>query len=454
MKIECLVAEIGSTTTVVNAFRVGNDPAFLGRGVSVTTVDTDVTEGLQVAIEDLRENLGADEISYDEMFATSSAAGGLRMTVSGLVYEMTVRAAREAALNAGANIHLITAGDLEEDDIERIKDIRPNIILISGGTDYGEKRTAFGNLKKVEQLALNIPIIYAGNVENHYRIGKYFAKSAQKPYLSIVENVYPRVDHLNIHPLRKKIYETFEKHIIHAKGMQHVKEMVKQGIMPTPGAVMEGTMHLHEILGNVAVIDVGGATTDVHSITHPSEEFAPYSEGEAKEKRTVEGDLGVFLNHRKVMDHVGEQWFHKRLKKTPEDFEELLAGYAQIPSNDEERRFVKELARVCVFQALDRHIGDLRDVYTSGGRKVIPEGRDLTRIQSIVLTGGALVHLENTQDIVKEYLKNRPKKLVPKGGVRILKDHDYILASLGVLSLKHPEATATLLKHTLRIGED
>jgi len=454
MKIDCLVAEIGSTTTVVNAFRVKDEPAFLGRGVSVTTVGTDVTEGLRAAIEDLRKNLGADEISYDEMLATSSAAGGLRMTVSGLVYEMTVKAAREAALNAGANIHLVTAGDLDEDDIERIKDIKPNIILISGGTDYGEKRTAFENLKKIEKLALNIPIIYAGNVENHYRIRKHFATSSQKPYLSLVENVYPRVDYLNIHPLRKKIYETFEKHIVHAKGMKHVKEMVKEGIMPTPGAVMEGTMHLHELLGNLVVIDVGGATTDVHSVTHPSEEYAPYSEGESKEKRTVEGDLGVFLNHRKVIDHAGESWFQRRMGVTAEEFEELLADYSQIPATDRERSFVKELARVCVFQALDRHIGDLRDVYTSGGRKVIPEGRDLTQVQSVVLTGGALVHLENTGDIVKEYLTNRPKKLIPKGGVRILKDHDYIIASLGVLSLRHPEATTTLLKKTLRIGED
>ena len=110
MIIDVLVAEIGSTTTIVNAFNIHTDiPEFLGRGVANTTVDTDVNEGLQLAIEDLSAYLKVESVEYKEMFATSSAAGGLRMTVHGLVYEMTVRASKEAALNAGSNIHLVTA---------------------------------------------------------------------------------------------------------------------------------------------------------------------------------------------------------------------------------------------------------------------------------------------------------------------------------------------------------
>jgi len=114
INIDVLVAEIGSTTTLVNAFQIHNDnPEFLGRGVANTTVSSDVNEGLNKAIIDLSKNLGYDKITYDEMFASSSAAGGLRMTVHGLVYEMTVRASKEAALNAGANIHLVTAGKIK-----------------------------------------------------------------------------------------------------------------------------------------------------------------------------------------------------------------------------------------------------------------------------------------------------------------------------------------------------
>ncbi len=113
MKIDLLVAEIGSTTTVVNAFNLGSCPNFIGQGQSPTSVDKgDVNIGLKSAIDNLANNLNIDRIEYDELIATSSAAGGLRMTVHGLVYDMTVKAAKEAALGAGANIKYITAGRL------------------------------------------------------------------------------------------------------------------------------------------------------------------------------------------------------------------------------------------------------------------------------------------------------------------------------------------------------
>ena len=244
MKIDCLVAEIGSTTTVVNAFNLKDSVAFLGRGMHQTTVDTDVNIGLKNAIDNLKEVLDVDELTYNELFASSSAAGGLKITVHGLVYEMTAKAAKEAALNAGANIHLITANLLESDHIERIKEIQPNMIIIAGGTDYGEKEIAFQNLLTV--LPLNIPVIYTGNIANHDRI-----KKLNYPNLRIVENVYPRVDDFNIIPLRKAIYETFEENIVHAKGMQHIFSMVNGTIIPTPGAVMDSTLLLDELFDGV-----------------------------------------------------------------------------------------------------------------------------------------------------------------------------------------------------------
>ncbi len=446
-----LVAEIGRTTTLVNAFNINEKTMFLGSGVSNTTVDNDVNEGLDQAIKSLNQSLNQNKLEYDEMFASSSAAGGLKMTVSGLVYEMTVRAAKEAALNAGANIHLITAGDLTEDDIEQIKAINPNIILISGGTDYGEKNVAFNNLKKIENLNLNTPVIYAGNTDNHYRIKKHFHESDQKSYLKIVENVYPRVDFMNIHPLRKAIYETFESHIIKAKGMQNIKKLVNGSIMPTPGSVMESTMLLYGLIGNVFVIDVGGATTDVHSITEPSEEYRAFSEGEAKEKRTVEGDLGVFVNHLNVIEKIGRKHLAKRLDISLDELQTLIDEYTYKPLTSLARKLVYQLTKYCVFQALDRHVGDLKTVYTTNGMKVIPEGRDLTQIQSVVLTGGALINLDETENIIREYIKTRPKKMIPQHEIKIYKDHDYLMSSLGVLSLKYKQASETLLKKSLRI---
>ncbi|MBS3994980.1 MAG: glutamate mutase L, partial [Alkaliphilus sp.] len=142
MKIDVLVAEIGSTTTVVNAFSNINTPfpKFSGQGQAPTTVlEGDVNIGLQGAMENLRKKLGLSDLDYDEMLATSSAAGGLKMTVHGLVYDMTVRAAKEAALGAGAIIHHVTGGKLRKRDLNTIENIKPNLILIAGGVDFGER---------------------------------------------------------------------------------------------------------------------------------------------------------------------------------------------------------------------------------------------------------------------------------------------------------------------------
>ncbi len=450
MKVDVLVAEIGSTTTVVNAFMYNPDPAFIGRGVANTTVDTDVREGLDQAVGNLETHVG-EPVCFEHMFATSSAAGGLRMTVSGLVYDMTVRAAEEAALNAGGNIRLITAGDLEQEDLKTIKNVKPNIVLVSGGTDYGDRRTAFNNIKKIESLKLDVPIVYAGNKENISRIKDYFEASDQLSQLTITENVYPRVDYMNIQPLRKIIYETFEANITKAKGMYHIKEKIDGPIMPTPGAVMESAMLLSKHLGNLMVIDVGGATTDVHSITDPREEYQAFMEGEPREKRTVEGDLGVFVNVQNVWENLDETAFMEKETIDAGTLQSLKEQYTYMPESDLQKTFVKALSRICVFKALDRHVGNLRKVYTSSGRKVIPEGRDVSRVKHIILTGGALVNLDNTESIIEEYIKTHQSRMMPGTDVKIHKDHDYIFAAAGVLSLKHEVEAMKLLFSSLRM---
>jgi uncharacterized protein (TIGR01319 family) len=242
MKADVLVAEIGSTTTVVNAFNGihTDNPEFIGQGQSPTTVlDGDVTIGLKGAIDDLKTNLGVTDFSYEELLATSSAAGGLKMTVHGLVYDMTAKAAKEAALGAGAIIHTVTAGKIRRTEINKIINIKPNIILIAGGLDYGERDTALENAEKIADLMLGIPVIYAGNIENQEEMREIFKDYNSKLY--IVENVYPKVDLLNVEPTRKVIQSVFEEHIIHAPGMTKVRELVTGPIIPTPGAVMEVT---------------------------------------------------------------------------------------------------------------------------------------------------------------------------------------------------------------------
>ena len=452
LNIDVLVAEIGSTTTIVNAFQIHRDnPIFLGRGVANTTVETDVNEGLNKAIEDLKCSLKVDDISYNEMFASSSAAGGLRMSVHGLVYEMTVRASKEAALNAGANIHLVTAGKISKKQLKKIVNIKPNIILIAGGTDYGESETALYNIAKVLDLGLKVPIIYAGNIENHDEVNEMFSNRKQNKYLKIVENVYPRVDYLNILPLRKVIYQTFEENIVYAKGMNHIFEMVNQKIMPTPGSVMESTMNLFDYFGNLLTIDVGGATTDVHSIAVPSDDFKEFLEGEPLSKRTVEGDLGVFVNYKNVLNMFEKSELLSLLQCDEVQLNELIDSYSFIPKTKLQKKLVYELTKKCTHIALDRHVGDLKKVFTTSGQKIIPEGKDLTQIEKIIFTGGALVNLENTEKIYYDFVKNNQTKMLPTKNIEIFRDYDYIMASIGVLSLKYPIESMKLLKKSLRI---
>ena len=157
------------------------------------------------------------------------------MTVHGLVYDMTAKAAKEAALGAGAIIHDVTAGRLRRTDLKRIRDINPNLILIAGGVDYGERDTALDNAEKIAAMGLNVPVIYAGNIENQDEMRLIFEETGQELY--IVDNVYPQIDELNVEPCRKVIQDAFEDNITHAPGMEHVRDMVNGPIIPTPGAV-------------------------------------------------------------------------------------------------------------------------------------------------------------------------------------------------------------------------
>lgn len=453
MKIDILVAEIGSTTTVVNAFdQLESAPKFIGQGQAPTTVsEGDVNIGLKGAIKDLAINLQVDRVEYKDLIATSSAAGGLRMSVHGLVYDMTVRAAKEAALGAGANIKYITAGKLRETDLEKIKKINPNIILLAGGVDYGERDTALFNGKLIAKLDLDIPVIYAGNVENHDEIKKMFKNTKSELY--IIENVYPKIDELNIEPTRKIIQEVFEKHIVHAPGMTKVRDMVTGPIMPTPGAVMDASQLLYEDIGDLLTLDVGGATTDVHSVTEGSEEISRMLiSPEPVAKRTVEGDLGVYVNMENIVKGIGKEEIGEDLGISMKEVENLMANHKPIPIGEKEKQFVELLATYAVITAVKRHGGKLRHLYGPDGKKTVAEGKDLTHVKYIIGTGGPLTRLKSNKNIMRKIpFSNKGLELLPTAEAEVLIDNNYIMASLGVLSKENKEAALILLKKSLSI---
>ena len=453
MHIDVLVAEIGSTTTLVNAFTGihGGEPRFAGQGCAPTSVLAgDVRVGLAGATDDLKKNMGWDTLTYGEMLATSSAAGGLRMCVHGLVYDMTVRAAQAAALGAGAIIKLATAGKLSSYDLEDIAAVEPNLILLAGGTDYGERETALFNAKAIAESGIRAPVIYAGNVQNQRAVQDLFEKAGIP--CSMTENVYPKLDKLNIEPARKIIHAVFETHIIKAPGMEHIRDMVTGSIIPTPGAVMEASQLLYNDIGDLVTVDIGGATTDVHSVTGGSAEIAILQTSpEPFAKRTVEGDLGLYINAKNVVEMIGEDTLRNELKI---DIGAVMAAYRPIPETEAQLILTERLCREAGVRAVERHAGQLRYLYTPSGRKTIAEGKDLTAVRTIVGTGGALTRLPHREQLLRAIADCNAAgmMLYPRPGeLRLLFDDEYIMASLGVLSKHYPQAALKLLRHSLAI---
>jgi hypothetical protein len=429
-----LVAEIGSTTTSINAFidLDGDHPALAGQSQVLGTVQKgDVRKGLAKARARLEKEIGSTRGA--ELLAVSSAGGGLTVTVHGLVFEMTARAAREAALGAGAVVRMVTAGMLNRDDIKRVETIRPKLIFLAGGFDYGEERTVLENACQLAGLNCRAPVVYAGNVALQKRVAAVFARANRDVYL--LPNVYPGIDQLVVEPARSVLHRIFEERITEAPGMDRVREMVDGRIVPTPGALIMAAEALREEIGDLLVVDVGGATTDVYSVTEGSACLRDYSvDPEPLTKRTVEGDLGI---------HYNTDWFTARAMDNPPP---------ALPATGEERRVASLYAGAAAEEAVRRHAGSLKQFSTPTGNVEVIVGRDLTAVKCVVGTGGALTRLDHGMEILGE-IRHRSEDdplLLPESP-RLALDRHHVMASCGALMDRWPRAAMILLRRSLGI---
>jgi len=446
MRINLLFAEIGSTTTVLTAFHFGFKPKVIAQAEHWTTVNEgDVTIGIEKALKKMKEQLGED-ITWEKFAATSSAAGGLKMTVHGLVYDMTVRAAKEAALGAGAVIKYVTAGRMDEFHLKKVSSIQPKLILLAGGVDYGESETVIHNAKMLAKLDFDVPIVYAGNVAAAEYVEYILSNAGKKVY--ITENVYPRIDYLNVEPTRNVIKEVFAQHIIKAPGMEKIKSMVNYEIIPTPAAVMVTTELAYEHFGDCLTIDIGGATTDVDSVTDGTPEVQEMLVSpEPFAKRTVEGDLGLYVNAHNVIEMMGEE----NLRKQFDDYDELVKRVSPYPQSERDEYFISKLATFCVQQGLRRHAGNKKHLYTPTGRKTIAEGKDLTAVRVIFGTGGFLSRSKHAKEVLESLShlsKLHPMELLPPEDVKFFRDKNYIFAAIGLIASKIDREIARQLLET------
>jgi len=428
--IDALVAEIGSTTTVVSAFEglapdSEGPPRLLGQGVAPTSVlQGDVGIGVEAARAELEAATGP--LAPRITLATSSAAGGLRMTVHGLTRKMTAMAAREAALGAGGVVEYQTAGRLTEADLLRIDDADPTLVLLAGGVEGGDTDTVLFNAARLAELSIRPIVVYAGNSDVKAEVRTFLENSGFS--VRVTANVYPGVDELDILPARSVIHDAFEEHIVHAPGMERISEFVSGRILPTPGAVLIAAELLAGELGDLVVVDVGGATTDVHSVTDGSPEMRAIAiDPQPHSKRTVEGDLGTFVSARHVAQLVDEP--HRP---------ELLPP--AIPTTPAEIEVAVLLARTAAVAGVERHAGRLAHLYTPKGRQTVAKGRDLTACRLVIGTGGALTRLPGGESMLRAALAPAAgsDRLLPPADAVCALDRDYILACCGALSGSFP----------------
>ena len=273
----------------------------------------------------------------------------------------------------------------------------------------------------------------------------------------------PEFNVLNVEPARAAIRNVFIERIVHAKGIDKAAKRFDAVLMPTPAAVMDGAKLLAEGsdttpgLGNLIIVDVGGATTDVHSIGEgnpTSEGVVHYGLPEPYAKRTVEGDLGMRHNARAIVEAVGIDAFSAEVDLTPDAVEELLqkieGDVERIPDNQEETTFDTALASNAVARAMARHAGRIEIKQSVTGPVAVQYGKDLTATNTVIGTGGVLVHGSMPETILSAalYDSSASESLRPKNPDLMI-DSGYALYAVGLLAAVDKDAALRLAQNSL-----
>lgn len=449
-----LLIDFGSTYTKVTIVDLDTEE-ILGTARAGTTIETNIMDGLNAALAEIPVPVGG--WNFVRKLACSSAAGGLKMVASGLVKELTAEAARRAALGAGARVLEVFSYELTEQDLAKIIVLKPDILLLAGGTDGGNREVILKNAEMLSTLPISLPVVIAGNKVASAEAAEILSKR-HKPVV-VADNVMPELGVLAVESARIAIREVFLTHIIQAKGLDKAEEFLERIMMPTPSAVLSAAELLAEGhgsergMGELMIVDVGGATTDVHSIakgdpSKPSVMLKGLPEPYAK--RTVEGDLGmryssealVEASGRHLMDLLG--WSDDQVKSQLSLYKE---DPWRIPQTAEEAKFDVAMGRMAVGLAVDRHVGTVEVIYTPFGASYVQNGKDLTPLAVVIGTGGVLLHHPDPLGILRGAVFNpkEPTVLKPQNPVFYL-DKEYILAAMGLLREVAPQVALRMMK--------
>ena len=473
-----LATDCGSTTTkAILIEKRGEEYQLIVRGEAPTTVEApveDVTAGVINAITEVEELAGrklldngvilkpqrGDE-GVDIYISTSSAGGGLQMMVAGVVRNLTGESAERAALGAGAIVMDVIASNdkrLPHEKIERIRHLRPDMLLLSGGIDGGTTShvvelaeiIAAARPRPRLGIAYELPLIYAGNIEARESIAE---RLQDVMALEIVDNLRPVLERENLMPTRHKIQDQFLEHVMaHAPGYRKLIDWTDAPIMPTPGAVGEiiQTVSAQQDI-EVVGVDIGGATTDVFSVFKNKE-------GEPIFNRTVSANLGMSYSVSNVLVEAG---LENVLRWVPFDIEvgdlrnrvkNKMIRPTTIPQTLQELILEQAIAREALRLAFEQHkqlavelrgvqqqrtISEAFDQAESGQTLV-----DMFSLDMLVGSGGVLSHAPRRQQAMLMMID----AFQPEGITHLAVDSIFMMPQLGVLAQVNPEAATQVFE--------
>ena len=463
-----LATDVGSTTTKARFF-MKNDKGnwrFLVAGEAPTTVETpyeDVTLGVRNAVREIEELtdfkiLSEDasgivvpfdgKIGVDLYCTTSSAGGGLQMMVAGNVKAITGESANRAALGAGSIVMDVIAIDDGREDYEKIRRIRrmrPDMILLAGGTDGGtishilEIAELIKAAKPTPRLGADykLPLIFSGNIDARDEVEKLLGEDFS---LSMMDNLRPVLEKEIIEPTRRNIHELFMEHVMsHAPGYDKLMKWTDVNIMPTPageGIAMQLIAKKFET--NVIGVGLGGATTNVYSIF--DEKFV----------RSVSANLGMSYSICNVLKEAGikniSRWmpFHINEKEIINMLRNKMIRPTTLPQTLKDLIMEHAIAREAIRLGLLHHktlatrlkgIKIERKVEDIFDQTLAKTYIDMMKINIIVGTGGLLSHAPRRI----QSLLILTDSFEPEGVTRLFQDSVFMMPHLGVLSTVYPE---------------
>jgi uncharacterized protein (TIGR01319 family) len=452
------LSDFGSTFTKVTLVEEGSG-RLLAQSHHPTTIDTDVMDGYRIALDAAAAQLaGSGDVVLE--LAASSAGGGLRMAAVGLVDVLTADAGRQAALNAGAKVEVVVAGDLGDGDRARIETARPEVLLFCGGTDGGQREKVLHNAAVVADVDALELVVVACNTDVASAVASVFARPGRTVH--VVANVLPTIDRLDIEPARQAIHDLFIDHVIGGKRLSRTADFAAMVVKPTPEAVLDAVrlLAMRDDEGSpdgVVVVDVGGATTDVHSamvvddhpvyITATGLPSLPVT-------RTVQGDLGMRWGAEGAVD-ADRAWLRSTLDVDDAALDAATELRRKRPewlaATEVEQRADDALAISCIRLAVQRHCGTMSTRYLPGqGTQFVQRGLDLRRAPLLVGTGGPLVRRPGSERLLAcAVVRRAPGSLAPEAP-RIAVDRHYLLAAAGVLATHDRRAARGLLDHLRR----